>query len=118
MVTDPYDTGILDSNLEEYFKIVHEAGGLVAIDQANALLCRLRIGDGGADLCHFNLHKSFSIPHGSTGPGSAAIGANKELSRFLPIPAVVFDGHKHLLDYDNHSALGSSGNSTGSSRMS
>jgi len=108
MMTDPYDTGIFDSNLEEYIKIVHEAGGLVAIDQANAnsLLGRLRIGDIDADLCHFNLHKSFSTPHGSTGPGSAAIGASEELSKFLPIPIVAFDGNKYNLDYNRPHSIG------------
>jgi glycine dehydrogenase subunit 2 len=62
-ITDPYDTGIFDPNIQEYVKIVHEVGGLVALDQANtnSLLGRLRIGDVGADLCRFNLHKSFSL---------------------------------------------------------
>jgi len=111
MMTDPYDTGIFDSNLEEYIKIVHEVGGLVAIDQANAnsLLGRLRIGDVGADLCHFNLHKSFSTPHGSTGPGTAAIGASEELRKFLPIPALAFDGSKYYLDYDRPHSIGKLG---------
>jgi len=111
MMTDPYDTGIFDSNLEEYIKIVHEAGGLVAIDQANAnsLLGRLRIGDVGADLCHFNLHKSFSTPHGSTGPGTAAIGASEKLSKFLPIPTVTFDGNRYSLDYNRPHSIGKLG---------
>jgi glycine dehydrogenase subunit 2 len=111
MMTDPYDTGIFDSNLEEYIKIVHEAGGLVAIDQANAnsLLGRLRIGDVGADLCHFNLHKSFSTPHGSAGPGTAAIGASEKLSKFLPIPTVAFDGSKYYLDCDRPHSIGKLG---------
>jgi glycine dehydrogenase subunit 2 len=108
MMTDPYDTGVFDRNIEEYIKIVHEAGGLVAIDQANAnsILCRIRIGDLGADLCHFNLHKSFSTPHGSTGPGSAAIGAKKELAKFLPVPVVDYDGKKYYLDYDRSRTIG------------
>jgi glycine dehydrogenase subunit 2 len=111
MMTDPYDTGIFDSNLEEYIRIVHEAGGLVAIDQANAnsLLGRLRIGDVGADLCHFNLHKSFSTPHGSTGPGTAAMGASEKLSKFLPIPTVTFDGNKYSLDYNRPHSIGKLG---------
>jgi len=111
MMTDPYDTGVFDGNIEEYIKIVHEAGGLVAIDQANAnsILGRLRIGDIGADLCHFNLHKSFSTPHGSTGPGSAAIGVKKELSEFLPIPTVEFDGSRYYLDYNRPHSIGKAG---------
>jgi len=108
MMTDPYDTGVFDNNIEEYIKIVHEAGGLVAIDQANAnsILGRLRIGDVGADLCHFNLHKSFSTPHASTGPGSAAIGAKEELTKFLPVPIVNYDGEKYYLDYDRPHTIG------------
>ena len=111
MITDPYDTGVFDSNIEEYIKIIHEAGGLVAIDQANAncILGRLRIGDLGADLCHFNLHKTFSTPHGSTGPGSAAVGAKKELSKFLPIPILEFDGTRYHLNYDRPYSIGKVG---------
>jgi glycine dehydrogenase subunit 2 len=108
MMTDPYDTGVFDKNLEEYIRIIHDAGGLVAIDQANAnsILGRLRIGDAGADLCHFNLHKSFSTPHGSSGPGSAPICVKKEFSRFLPVPVVAYDGSKYSLDYDRPYTIG------------
>ncbi len=107
-ITDPYDTGIFDPNIKEYIKIVHEAGGLVAVDQANAnsLFGRLRIGDVGADLCHFNLHKSFSTPHGSHGPGSAPIGVKKHLAKFLPVPTVGFDGKMYYLDYDRPHSIG------------
>ena len=108
MVTDPYDTGVFDPKIDEYIKIIHEAGGLVAVDQANAnsLLGRLRIGDIGADLCHFNLHKTFSAPHGSTGPGSAPVGVKAHLGKFLPVPTVEFDGSKYHLDYDRPESIG------------
>ena len=108
MITNPYDTGIFDSNIIEYINIIHEAGGLVAIDQANAncLLGRVRIGDVGADLCHFNLHKSFSTPHGSCGPGSAPVGVKEEFAKFLPIPTVEFDGSRYYLDYDRPHSIG------------
>jgi len=111
MITDPYDTGVFDNNIAEYVKIVHEAGGLVAIDQANAncILGRLRIGDVGADLCHFNLHKTFSTPHGCFGPGSAPIGVKKKFSKFLPVPVVTFDGSKYHLDYDRPYTIGKVG---------
>jgi glycine dehydrogenase subunit 2 len=80
----------------------------VAIDQANAnsILGRLRIADVGADLCHFNLHKSFSTPHGSCGPGSAPVGVTKELAKFLPIPVLEFDGNKYYLDYNRPNSIG------------
>ena len=108
MMTDPYDTGVFDNNIEEYIKLIHEEGGLVAIDQANAnsILGRLRIGDVKADLCHFNLHKSFSTPHASTGPGSAAIGAKQELTKFLPAPIVSYNGERYYLDYDRPHSIG------------
>jgi glycine dehydrogenase subunit 2 len=111
MITDPYDTGVFDRNLVEYIETVHDAGGLVAIDQANAnsILGRIRIGDVGADLCHFNLHKSFSTPHGSCGPGSAPIGAKGELVDFLPIPVVEYDGSKYFLNRDLPKSIGKIG---------
>ena len=108
MITDPYDTGVFDRNIDEYIRIIHEAGGLVAIDQANAnsILGRLRIGDVGADLCHFNLHKSFSTPHASCGPGSAPIGVKKELSKFPPCPSYCVRRHKVLSGYDRPHTIG------------
>jgi len=111
MFTDPYDTGVFDSNLKEYIDIIHEVGGLVVIDQANAnsVLGRLRIGDAGADMCHFNLHKTFSTPHGSCGPGCAPIGVKENLSKFLPIPIVSFDGSQYNLDYDRPQSIGNVG---------
>jgi len=111
MITDPYDTGVFDENLKEYIDIVHDAGGLVAIDQANAnsILGKVRIGDVGADLCHFNLHKSFSTPHGSCGPGSAPLGASKELVDYLPVPTVDFNGEYYFLNYDRPSTIGKIG---------
>jgi len=111
MMTDPYDTGVFDKNIAEYIKMIHDAGGLVAIDQANSnsVLGRLRIGDIGADLCHFNLHKSFSTPHGSSGPGSAPICVKKEFSEFLPVPVVTYDGAKYHLDYNRPNSIGKTG---------
>ncbi|MGD0689982.1 MAG: aminomethyl-transferring glycine dehydrogenase subunit GcvPB [Candidatus Bathyarchaeia archaeon] len=108
MFTFPYDTGVFDPNIDTYFKIIHEAGGLVAIDQANAngVLARLRVGDVGADLCQFNLHKTFSTPHASSGPGSAPIGVKKHLVKFLPVPTVEFDGKKYSLNYDHPQSIG------------
>jgi glycine dehydrogenase subunit 2 len=112
MITDPYDTGVFDRNIEEYIATIHDFGGLVAVDQANgnSILGRLRIGDIGADLCHFNLHKSFSTPHGSCGPGSAPIGARGDLVEFLPIPLVDYNGSKYFLNHDLPKSIGKIGN--------
>jgi len=70
MITNPEDTGIFNPLIDEYVKIVHEAGGLCAYDQANsnALFGIARAREAGFDLCHFNIHKAFSSPHGSNGP--------------------------------------------------
>jgi len=102
MLTAPYDTGVFDSEIGEYIKVVHEAGGLVSLDQANfnGVMTRLRAGDIGADLMHFNLHKTFSTPHGSCGPATGAIGVKQELRKFLPVPVVEFDGSRYHLNYD------------------
>jgi len=108
MITDPYDTGVFDTNLQEYIKIVHEAGGLVAIDQANlnSVLGRLRIGDFGADMCQFNLHKSFSTPHASGGPGCSPIGVKDALAGYLPVPIIERDGGRYRFDFDRPKSIG------------
>jgi glycine dehydrogenase subunit 2 len=108
MLTAPYDTGVFDSELADYIDTVHDAGGLVSLDQANfnGVMTRLRAGDMGADMMHFNLHKTFSTPHGSCGPASGAVGVKKELRRFLPIPVVEFDDTGYHLNYDMPDSVG------------
>ncbi|MFC2028815.1 aminomethyl-transferring glycine dehydrogenase subunit GcvPB [Chloroflexota bacterium] len=110
-LTAPYDTGVFDSQLGEYSKLIHSFGGLVSLDQANfnGVMTRLRAGDIGADLMHFNLHKTFSTPHGSAGPGSGAIGVRKELIEFLPVPLLEFDGSQYHLNYDLPKTIGKTG---------
>jgi glycine dehydrogenase subunit 2 len=111
MLTAPYDTGVFDSEIGEYIKVVHDAGGLVSLDQANfnGVMTRLRAGDIGADLMHFNLHKTFSTPHGSCGPATGAVGVKAELREFLPVPIVEFDGSSHRLNYDLRHSIGKVG---------
>jgi glycine dehydrogenase subunit 2 len=89
-------------------RLVHEAGGLASYDQANAngILGITRAGDAGFDLCHFNLHKTFSTPHGSGGPGCGAIGVRQELARFLPVPVVEFEDGRYRLNYDLPHSIG------------
>jgi len=108
MITNPEDTGIFNPEVNEWTKIVQEAGGLCAYDQANAnaILGVTRAKDAGFDLCFFNLHKTFSSPHGSHGPGCGVIGVTKELAKFLPIPMVTFNGSKYHLDYDRPHSIG------------
>jgi glycine dehydrogenase subunit 2 len=111
MITNPEDTGIFNPRIAEFVDVVHQAGGLCAYDQANAngILGITRARDAGFDLCHFNLHKTFSTPHGCGGPGGGAVGATEELSRFLPVPLVAFDGKRYYLDYDRPDSIGKIG---------
>ncbi len=107
-VTNPEDTGIFNPEIDEWTKIVHEAGGLCSYDQANAnaILGITRARDAGFDMCFFNLHKTFSSPHGSSGPGCGAVGVTKELAPFLPVPVVVYAGGKYHLDYNRPHTIG------------
>lgn len=90
MLTNPNTLGLFDENVEEITRTVHAAGGLVYGDGANmnALLGIVRPGDLGIDILHFNLHKTFSTPHGGGGPGSGPVGVSSALVDFLPAPIV------------------------------
>ena len=90
MLTNPNTLGLFDENLEQVIKIVHDCGGLVYGDGANlnALLGIMRPGDVGIDVMHYNLHKTFSTPHGGGGPGSGPVGVTEKLADFLPGPLV------------------------------
>jgi glycine dehydrogenase subunit 2 len=91
MLTNPNTLGLFESDILEITRIVHEAGGRVYMDGANmnALLGIARPGDMGFDVCHLNLHKTFSTPHGGGGPGSGPVCCTAELARYLPHPIVV-----------------------------
>ena len=91
MITNPNTLGLFDENIIEACQLVHESGGLVYGDGANmnALLGIYKPADMGIDVMHFNLHKTFSTPHGGGGPGSGPVGVTKELADFLPAPLVV-----------------------------
>ena len=88
MITNPNTLGLWDEHIEEIVAAVHEAGGLVYNDGANfnAILGIARPGDLGIDIMHFNLHKTFSTPHGGGGPGSGPVGVRQDLAKFLPGP--------------------------------
>lgn len=90
MVTNPNTLGMFDENIEQVVKMVHDCGGLVYGDGANlnALLGIVRPGDLGIDVMHFNLHKTFAVPHGGGGPGSGPVGVAAHLADFLPEPLV------------------------------
>ena len=91
MITNPNTLGLWDENVQEAINVVHAAGGLVYNDGANfnAILGMVRPGDLGMDIMHFNLHKTFSTPHGGGGPGSGPVGVRADLAQFLPEPVIV-----------------------------
>ena len=86
MVTYPSTHGVFEEEIREVCEIVHERGGQVYLDGANlnAQVGLARPGDYGADASHFNLHKTFCIPHGGGGPGMGPIGVKSHLIPFLP----------------------------------
>jgi glycine dehydrogenase subunit 2 len=88
MMTNPNTLGLFDSNIAEIATMVHEAGGQLYYDgaNANAVLGITRPGDMGFDVVHFNLHKTCSTPHGGGGPGAGPIGVKEHLVAFLPGP--------------------------------
>lgn len=108
LITNPEDTGLFNPRIEEFVRIVHDAGGLCAYDQANAngILGITRARDAGFDLCHFNLHKTFSTPHACGGPAAGACGVTEELAPYLPAPTVEFDGDRYYLDDDRPVSIG------------
>lgn len=111
VITNPDDTGIFNPQIREFVNLVHEAGGLCVYDQANAngLLGIARAREAGFDLCHFNLHKTFSTPHASGGPATGASCVTEALAPFLPVPIVEFDGERYYLDYNRPDSIGKIG---------
>jgi glycine dehydrogenase subunit 2 len=90
MLTNPNTLGLFEKDICEITKIVHDAGGLVYYDGANfnALMGMARPGDMGFDVMQFNLHKTFSTPHGGGGPGSGPVAVKKNLAEYLPAPLI------------------------------
>jgi glycine dehydrogenase subunit 2 len=108
MLTNPNTLGLFDDNIQNIAHIVHQAGGLLYYDgaNANAILGISRPGDMGFDVVHLNLHKSFSTPHGGGGPGSGPVGVKKELVPFLPQPVIEYNDGKYTLDYNRPFSIG------------
>lgn len=90
MLTNPNTVGLFESDIQQICRMVHDAGALVYCDGANmnAMLGLTRPGDMGFDVMHFNLHKTFSTPHGGGGPGCGAVSVKACLEPFLPVPTV------------------------------
>ncbi len=100
MITNPNTLGLFDRQVARIADLVHEKGGLIYLDGANmnAILGIARPGDFGADMMHFNPHKTFSGPHGGGGPGAGPVCVRQMLGDYLPTPVVSFDGERYSLE--------------------
>ena len=109
MLTNPNTLGVFDRNIGEIARIVHDVGATLYYDGANinAVMGRTRPGDMGFDIVHYNLHKTFTQPHGGGGPGAGPIAVSDRIEPFLPRPQVVCreDGSFDL-DFDRPQSIG------------
>ena len=126
MITNPSTLGIFEDQIDQVLSAVHEAGAIAYMDGANlnAILGRFRPGEAGFDVMHFNLHKTFSTPHGGGGPGAGPVGVGERLEPYLPVPMPVLaqgdpeevranaragrstDGARFALDWDRPKSIG------------
>ncbi|GGA40074.1 putative glycine dehydrogenase (decarboxylating) subunit 2 [Kroppenstedtia guangzhouensis] len=108
MLTNPNTLGLFEKEIKEIAEIVHEAGGLLYYDgaNANAILGKARPGDMGFDVVHLNLHKTFTTPHGGGGPGSGPVGVKEVLVPFLPTPVVEKGGQGYFFSYEFPHSIG------------
>jgi glycine cleavage system P protein (glycine dehydrogenase) subunit 2 len=108
MLTNPSTLGLFDEGIEEVARIFHEAGALLYYDGANlnAVVGISRPGDMGFDIVHYNLHKTFSQPHGGGGPGGGPVAVRERIEPYLPAPVVVRDGDVFRLDHDRPKSIG------------
>ncbi|HEU4847481.1 MAG TPA: aminomethyl-transferring glycine dehydrogenase subunit GcvPB, partial [Rubrobacteraceae bacterium] len=99
MITNPNTCGVYERNIKEISEVLHEAGAFLYMDGANmnANMGRMRASDAGVDIMHFNLHKTYSTPHGGGGPGSGAIASSEDLAPFRPDPVVEKQDDKYTL---------------------
>jgi glycine dehydrogenase subunit 2 len=108
MITNPNTVGVFEPKMHDIAELVHARGGLVYLDGANmnAILGIARPGDFGADMQHYNPHKTFSGPHGGGGPGAGPICVTEKLAPYLPAPVVVKNGDRYKLEYDRPKTIG------------
>jgi glycine dehydrogenase subunit 2 len=108
MITQPNTLGLFESRIHQITELCHAKGVQVYMDGANlnAILGITRPGDLGFDVCHFNLHKTFTTPHGGGGPGSGPVGIKAHLAPFLPTPVVVRHDEAFTLDWNRPQSIG------------
>jgi glycine dehydrogenase subunit 2 len=103
MLTNPNTLGLFETQIEEIAEILHSVDALIYMDGANlnALLGIVQPGKIGFDIMHFNLHKTFSTPHGGGGPGAGPVGVVEKLMPYLPVPMISKDDKGYHLDYSH-----------------
>jgi glycine dehydrogenase subunit 2 len=108
MITNPNTLGLFDEQIATITELLHAKGALVYLDGANmnAILGITRPGDFGVDMMHYNVHKTFTGPHGAGGPGSGPIAVREFLAPFLPVPVVAKHNDRFVLDYDRPKSIG------------
>jgi glycine dehydrogenase subunit 2 len=108
MMTNPNTLGVFDENIEMIARLVHEAGGQLYYDgaNANAILGITRPGDMGFDVVHLNLHKTCSVPHGGGGPGAGPIGVKEHLVPFLPGPLPAKSENSYFWEDTSEQSIG------------
>jgi glycine dehydrogenase subunit 2 len=108
MLTNPSTLGLFEERIEEVASIFHDAGALLYYDGANLnAVCGIsRPGDMGFDVLHFNLHKTFSQPHGGGGPGAGSVAVRDIVEPYLPAPVVVREGDSYRFDHDRPKSIG------------
>jgi glycine dehydrogenase subunit 2 len=108
MITNPNTLGLFDVQIAAITELLHSHGALVYLDGANmnAILGVTRPGDFGVDMMHYNVHKTFTGPHGAGGPGSGPIAVRAQLAPYLPAPVVDKKGDEFRLDYERPKSIG------------
>jgi len=108
MMTNPNTLGLYESAMPKLCQLIHERGGLVYGDGANmnAVLGRARPGDVGVDVMQYNLHKTFTTPHGGGGPGSGPVAFRSILEPFQPTPVVRREGDGYVVDRERPDSVG------------
>jgi glycine dehydrogenase subunit 2 len=108
MITQPNTLGLFESRIHRITEMCHARGVQVYMDGANlnAILGLTRPGDLGFDVCHFNLHKTFTTPHGGGGPGAGPVGIKAHLAPFLPVPVVAKRERGYGLDWSRPQSIG------------
>ena len=103
MLTNPNTLGLFESQITQISEMIHAVDGLMYMDGANlnALLGIVQPGKIGFDVMHFNLHKTFSTPHGGGGPGGGPVGVVEKLLPYLPIPMVAVKDGRYFFDYSH-----------------